>query len=291
MMSTFPNEVVMCRLPDGREHRVFIKYEAGQQHDAFGHRGGVSYEAVVYRRLLRTLPGFRPRFLGAHTDRATGEAWLMLEYLDRCVRVSDIKADHSRRQPRMLVLLARWLGRFHAAHEAGVAKGAYPFLKRYDARYLRGWVRRTAKFSRSLRERFPWLNGIGRRSDEWCATLLAATPTVIHGEFYTKTVLSQHDKIYPVDWESAAMAAGEIDLAALTEGTGWRADLVKRCEREYQRARWPEGAPAEFQRRLDAARIYLHFRWLGERWDWAVREKSLWRYDHLYQAATRFGLI
>jgi len=113
----------------------------------------------------------------------------------------------------------------------------------------------------------------------------------MHGEFYAKTILARGQTLFMLDWESAAVAAGEIDLAALTEGTHWLASIVRQCERDYRQARWPEGAPADFRRRLDAAQIYLHFRWLGERPDWTVREKSLWRYSHLRATARRLGLI
>jgi hypothetical protein len=65
--------------------------------------------------------------------------------------------------------------------------------------------------------------------------------------------LDEHPAIYPVDWESAAVAAGEIDLAALTEG--WPPGFVEQCELEYQRARWPEGPPTGFERRLAAAPV------------------------------------
>ena len=54
--------------------------------------------------------------------------------------------------------------------------------------------------------------------------------------------------------------------------------MVRRCEREYQRSRWPEGAPREFGRTLDSAQLYLYFRWLGERPEWTTREKTFWRY-------------
>src|SRR5213593_3556572 len=66
MMSTFPNEVVTLCPSDGPMRRVFIKYEAGRGHDAYGHRGGLAYEAEVYRQILRELPDFRPKPLGAH---------------------------------------------------------------------------------------------------------------------------------------------------------------------------------------------------------------------------------
>jgi hypothetical protein len=37
---------------------------------------------------------------------------------------------------------------------------------------------------------------------------------------------------------------------------------VRKCERAYVHARWPEGVtPPNFEETLDAAKVYLHFRW------------------------------
>lgn len=289
-MYTYPNEVVTCRLPDGRKRRVFIKYEAGRGHRSFGHRGNVTYEAKVYQHLLRWLPGFRPRFLGALTGNGTGDTWLMLEFVYGATRVFDLHFHQSTEQARALTKSAGWIGQFHAACAARVQDPALAFLKRYDAAYYRGWARRLAEFSRPLQGRFPWLARLRLWGDAWFAPLLTAPPTVIHGEFYSKTILVRKEGLFPVDWESAAVAPGEIDLAALTEGKHWRGPIARRWEEAYQRARWPEGVPAGFARALDAARIYLHFRWLGERPDWTVREKTLWRYEHLRAVAERLGL-
>ena len=88
-MSTFPNEIVTCRLPNGRKRRVFIKYAGSQGHQSFGHRGDVAYEAEVYQRLLRPLPGFHPQYLGVHADSRRGDTWLILEYAYRTARVSE----------------------------------------------------------------------------------------------------------------------------------------------------------------------------------------------------------
>src|SRR5258708_25109504 len=90
-MSTFPNEIVTCQSPDGAQRRLFCKYEAGQEHGSFGHRGGLAYEAEVYRQVLCPVRGFRPAFVGAHTDGARTGTWLLLEYLDRCTRLKDIR--------------------------------------------------------------------------------------------------------------------------------------------------------------------------------------------------------
>src|SRR6266699_1563013 len=63
------------------------------------------------------------------------------------------------------------------------------------------------------------------------------------------------------------------------------------CEgmRACLRTHAPEGAPPGFGRTLDATKIYLHFRWLGERPDWTIREKNLTRYDHLHASARTIG--
>jgi len=290
-MSTFPNEIVTCQLANGRKRRLFVKYAGGRSHDSFGHRGDVAYEAEVYRRLLRSVPDFRPKCLGAHTDPRTGEAWIVLEYVYGSVRLSDLSYKQALRQPRAMANAARWLGQFHSTHQARVGETPLSFIRRYDAEYYRGWARRTFEFASPLHEHSPWLARLRKTGDRWFTPLLQSPPTVIHGEFYAKTVLLRSQELFMLDWESAAIAAGEIDLAALTEGLHWSENIVRRCERAYVRARWPEGIPAGFERTLDAAKIYLHFRWLGERPDWATREKTLWRFDHLRTSAKRLGLI
>ena len=290
-MSTFPNEIVTCLLPDGRRRRVFIKYEGDRAHNAFGHRGGVAYEAQVYQRLLNAAPEFHPRCLGAHHDSQACGTWLMLEFVHRAVRVSDLSYHHSTAQARARIKSARWLAGFHAAFEPRVHESGFLFLKHYDAEYYRGWARRTFEFAASLRTQFPWLPALEDGGDAWFAPLLKPPLTLIHGEFYPETVLVREDKLFVTDWESAAIAPGEIDLATLSEGKHWRGPIARQCEREYQRVRWPDGTPADFKQRLDAARIYLHFRWLGERREKAVSEKNLWRYEHLRAAANTLGLI
>jgi Phosphotransferase enzyme family len=125
-----------------------------------------------------------------------------------------------------------------------------------------------------------------QRFEDVVPLLLDCPLTIIHGEYYPPNILWREEVIYPVDWESAAVAAGEIDLAALTEG--WPPGFVEQCELEYQRARWPEGPPTGFERRLAAARLYLHFRWLGSETD---RAPSLWRFEQLRCEGERLGLV
>ena len=287
-MSTFPNEIVTCEL-GGQKRRLFLKHGGGRSHDSFGHRGDVAYEAEVYERLLRQVPDFRPKCFGSLMQAA--QSCLILEYLNGSVRVSDLTYNRIPRQRRAMVISSRWLGKFHDQHQTRISDPSLKFLKRYDAAYFRGWAKRTVTFSRPLREQFPWLRELERIGDSWFAPLLDGAPTIIHGEFYAKTLLLRRTEVFVLDWESSAVAAGEIDLAALTEGTHWPDGLVQACQRAYVKARWPQGAPPTFRSRLNAARIYLHLRWLGERRQWAVRPKTLWRYQQLHRVLQEAALI
>src|SRR5262245_38698115 len=289
-MSTFPNEIVTCQLPGSRKRRMFIKYGANRDHSAWGHRGDLAYEAAVYQHVLRPLLEFRPRLLGAHTEPPPGDTALFLEYADRCAPLNLASWDGHICKPKPMLQATRWLARFHAWNETRVNSPALTFLKRYDAPYYRGWARRTIEFARPLQSRFPWLRELARRGDAWFAPMLPAAATVIHGEFIAKTVLVRGEQLFPLDWESAAIAPGEIDLAMLTDGAGWPALLVRQCEDHYRRTRRPDGAAAEFKRTLAAARMYVQFRWLGDRPEKTLREKTLWRYSHLRAAAKKLGL-
>jgi hypothetical protein len=282
-MCTYPSEIVVCQLADGRELQLLCKYGDGRDHSAHGHRGGTIYEAEVYRQLLQQLPVSTPTFYGAHRDTITGEIWLILEYYDKSLRVEDSP------DPAVLKAAARWLGRFHRTNETLRSTASLPFLNRHNAEYYLGWADRTSLFAGHLHQRFPWLETLCQRFEEIVATLLEPPAIVIHGEYYPNNILFCHTAIYPVDWEAAAVAIGEIDLASLTEG--WPPEFVREANAEYRSARWPEGPPADFQRRLDAAQLYWLFRWLGEQSEWTTEEKSRWRFDQLRTSGERLNLI
>lgn len=274
--STFPSEVVTCRWPDGSKRRLFCKYGPRSSRNGDRHRGGVAYEAEVYRRLLQPAGAATPRYYGTYAG-AAGQVWLVLEYLGGGVRLQ--------KEPAALKLAARWVGHFHAAQ----ARPRSPWLTRYDAAYYTGWARRLSRLGRPWHRRFPWLAPLCERAGEWAALLLAPPLTVIHGEFYPLNVLYRGRAVYPIDWESAAVAAGEIDLASLTES--WPARTARECERAYREARWPGGAPADFERRLAAARLYLACRWLADEPGGPADEDDLWYFRQLRSAGRRLGLI
>ena len=281
--SSFPSEIVTYRFGDGGERRLLCKYATGQCQSGHGHRGGLAYEIAVYREILQPLQTSTPRFYGAYSNTETGETWLILEYLDDSLWVNKSP------DPCAMELAAEWIGQFHAANQVRLNSTPMAFLKTYGAEYYRGWVRRTSVFASHWHQRFPWLDTLCERAEDFIAPLLVPPQTVIHGEYYPENVLFHNGTIYPVDWESAAIAAGEIDLASLTEG--WPAKTVRECERKYRRTRWPDGAPADFDRTLGAARLYTQFRWLGDEPAWTTDQSFLWRYEHLRSESERMGLI
>jgi hypothetical protein len=300
--STFPSEIVRCQLGNGRELQLLCKY--GGDHSMSlsgrtGHKGGVPYEAAAYRLVLRTSRATTPKFYGAYKDVETGDTWLILEYLDDSVRLRKMRESSA-----AMGLAARWIGRFHNTTEERLSDASLRSLTRYDAEYYLAWSRRTSMLADHLRQHFPWLTTLCGRFEKVVALLLASPQTVIHGEYYPSNILFRGKTVYPIDWESAAVAAGEIDLASLTEN--WGAEIERQCEHEYQRVRWPKGSPAAFERRLCSARLYLQLRWLchenrdilagngtgGERSDPSHEMKvPLYRLEQLHALGERLDLI
>jgi thiamine kinase-like enzyme len=92
-----------------------------------------------------------------------------------------------------------------------------------------------------------------------------------------------------VDWEWTGVGAGEVDLAALTEG--WSAELTEASERMYADVRWLGVPPRDHAWRLDAARIYMHLRWLGDRTDRLGARELPERLEDLQRIARRIGML
>jgi thiamine kinase-like enzyme len=278
--STCPSEIVTCQFDDGSKLRLLCKYAVEYGYNTFSHRGGVAYEVEVYRDVLQPLQVSTPAFHGAHIDKTTGQTWLILDYLDKSIRVN--------KEPATMGLTARWIGQFHAANEKLMQSASIPTLNTYDADYYIGWARRTSQFAGHWHQHFPWLDALCERFEELVNSLLAPKPTIIHGEYTPENILIRNGIIYPVDWESAAIAVGEIDLAMLTDG--WDPETIQQCEIEYKRVRWPAGVPTNFERTLNTARLYVQFRWLGDRPERTTHKDMLWRFKKLRSASERLGI-
>jgi hypothetical protein len=281
--STFPTEIVTVELA-GETHTVFCKYQGERKSSRYGHRGGVGYEAHVYRHVLSRLPCTIPRYYGHHSNGDTGDTYLFLEFVRPSERVS------KRQTPRRFGAAARWLGEFHRETELLVKAGELGFLIVYDRNYYAGWAKRTLRYAAPVERRYPWLRTACHGFMDLLDLMLETPAPVAHGEFHGRNVLLSRDAIYPVDWESAAVAPGEIDLAFL--GDGWPAEIVAAGEAEYSETRWRDGIiPATFARRLSAARMYLQLRWLGDRPEWTVADDVQWRFRRLHAAARSLDLV
>ena len=217
-----------------------------------------------------------PRFYGGHVDPQSGEAWLALENLSGALAVGKMhRAD-------AMSAAARWIGQFHRNTEES-RQPCHRGIRRYTMSYYSGWVERTLEASSKYSKELPWLKKLCRRAQQLLAVLVEPELSVIHGEYYPHNILFHNGRVLPVDWESAVIGAGEIDLASLVEN--WSAPTVRRCVAAYVEARWPNGAPAGFERRLLAARLYFCFRWLGDYGDWSVYPGRLDYLRHLRRIA------
>jgi len=279
--STWPSEIVDCRIGRAGRLRLLLKHGPREVRNAHGHLVGPAYEAGVYETVLAPA-GLAHPFLGTIRPEDSSTLCLVLEYLgsgwSRLNRVED---------PRAIVRAASWLGAFHArtAAQAGALAGE---LNRYDAEFYEGWARRSLRYLPDLDERFGWLGHVCRRFGRLGAQLAAGPLVIVHGELYPQNVLVGRDAIRPIDWEWAGLAAGEVDLAALTEG--WSAEVTGASVRAYAHARWRGGAPDDLAWRLDAARVYLHLRWLGDRTDRAAAPELSARLADLEVVASRLGI-
>jgi thiamine kinase-like enzyme len=241
----------------------------------------VSYEANVYRHVLQSLQVSVPRSYGTFLEPARGAPILVLEYLEPDEPGASLTLLEAE-----VVLAASWLASFHARAEDRIADEALRFLQVFDHGFYAGWIERTEQYARRLPHRLPWLPELCRRSLGLMERLGQTPLTVIHGEFYRKNILVRSSTVYPIDWDSAARGAAEVDLAALTEG--WPEATRDEAEARYVRVRWPAGEPADFRSRLDAARLYFHYRWLGESRN--APAKRHWRMEQLRLTAERMGI-
>jgi hypothetical protein len=278
--STFPGEVVRCEA-HGREHAVLCKYEAGRRYPCFGHRGGLGYEAMVYAEVLRRLPLPTVTCHGSWTT-PSGDTWLFLEHLGEGSRLDEQPEPHG-----FLAAAAGWAGRFHRL-DAGTSDGAAT-LTVYSGDYYADWARRASEIAGDWHRRLPWLRTLCARAEPLLATLPELPTCTVHGEFTPHNLLVSGNEVRPVDWETAAVGLGAVDLAALTDG--WPRDVAGRCEAEYALARWPGGPPPGHARTLDLARLYWELRWLGDRAEWLLQPGMLARYEALHAVGRRLGLV
>jgi hypothetical protein len=252
-------------------------------------------EIEVYRQILPAMGLGTAACYAAVADERAGRYWL---FLDRApgrelFQVGEFAAWEE---------AARWLARLHD-RSAGNAESfaAAARLVRYDADYYRLWMRRACAMpgppegGPGAKDRLVRLAG---RYEAVVGRLASLPVTVIHGEYYASNVLvspvASGWAVCPVDWETAALGPGLVDLAALAAGK-WTAAQCEALSRAYRGA-LPPGSPAavppeSFAAALDCCRLHLAVQWLGWSAGWSPPDGH--RHDWLGEAlalADRLGL-
>ncbi|GEM_PF-1563437 len=250
--STFTSEIVTCA-ENGQCLNLLCKFDRPIRTLAREHRLGIAYEAAVYQNALAESGDTVPRFYGYRPGDSKSMGWLALEHVTTGVKVQRTPHSHA------IVEAARWLGRFHAEQERKIAQSRAIGLRVMDDEFYRHGIESLGETESRL---VPgWLEHLCTMLSSRIGELIDSPMTLVHGEFYPNNILFDlsRNRILPVDWETAALGAGEYDLAMLTEN--WPGPVRTHCELAYSWERWGRNAPVAVARRLQLARMHLAIRW------------------------------
>jgi len=251
--STAPTEIITLDVPQQGHIEVFAKYDRGNIDPEPRCRHGLAYCGQAYARLVRRPSLPHVPCLGLVEAGIPPHALLVFEHLAGAVRVNET-ADESG-----VIAAAEWCGRLHAWGVAEIDDPSLAFLVRYDVAYYRAWAARARALAAAIGPVPAWLGRLCTEFGDQATALAAAERTTIHGEFGPQNVLWRDGVVYPVDWESAAVGPGAIDLATLL--FAWPADVVHRGIAAYWRARGTRAA-STFAATFAAATVYTALRWL-----------------------------
>jgi hypothetical protein len=236
-----------------------------------------TYEEILGRNRLGTAHSY-----GAVVRPEEDLYWLFLEKISglRLCQVRDFSA---------WLEAARWLAHLHTqfAGETEHLNRSAP-LVRYDAAFYRLWLERFSNFQSAALRPAGW-EPLVASYEEAIERLIRLPSTLIHGEFYASNILVEETRegcrIRPVDWETAAIGPGLIDLAALTSGA-WSERERTEMAATYHGALLSEGMADvsldELLLAVDDCRLHLAIRWLGWAPDWSPPREN--RHDWLGEA-------
>lgn len=240
--STFPSELIRIAGP-AASMTLLCKHGFEYLHPVLGHRRGVPYEAEVYSVAVDSAGALRSEFVGAFDTGST--TTLVVRFLHGAVPLQETQEGSG----SAVVRAAEVLGALHAMAPSGA-----PSLNRFDGEFFSRWASWVDDASdvRSMRC-FHSLRPL--HVERAVQHLGQADPAVVHGELYAGNVLDWRGELRIIDWESAGVGAGEIDLATLTAGR-WSASTRRACMAAYARARWGVAPPPVFEVRCAAAQLY-----------------------------------
>ena len=283
--STHPLEIVRCRRADDEEIDLVCKYGHLGYSAALGNRrrrGGVDYEIRIYRDILSLWDCDNIKFHGDFEFSNGNNYCFVMDYLDDAYRLNQCPNENA------ILDAASWIGKFHLESEKHLQDDELPPLICYDKNYFLDCINRVYSLPDEIHGELNWLRRLCTESKRHLDVAVSGSQVLIHGEYYPKNILVQGNCIYPVDWESAAIAMGEIDLATLTEG--WSIDVCQEIYAAYAEARWPADPPEDLTERVEFARLYDQLRWLGEQGSWKISSRN-WRFEELRRVGERLAII
>jgi Ser/Thr protein kinase RdoA (MazF antagonist) len=255
-------EELTVRVGDGRRLELVLKDVSAEGLSTAARRAkplglhDPAREIEVYRRILAPLGLGTPELVGALVEPDIGRHWLFLE------RVPGVEL-YQVGNLELWQAVARWLAGFHTrSRDLALEVADAARLVVYDEPYYRSWLERARRFVTAPAAR-RWLAWLAARHGRFVDELLALPRTLVHGELYASNVLvvDSHDatRVAPVDWESAGIGPGPVDLAALVAGD-WSDEDRRAVVDAYEL----EGLSRdERARSLDLCRLHLALRALG----------------------------
>ena len=224
--SSWPLELVVVDRPAAGRVELLLKHCGGEP----DHERSLEREVIAYLLLGDTVPGV-PVLIG------WGSGWLLIENVDGQPVWQHGDLDS-------WCTVASWAAALHgrfASHPPALSR-----LMRYDRRSYQNWfvlARRNHPGAAALDEA---VGAAARRLD-------ALPRTLIHGQLYASNVLVAGASVAVIDWETAGIGAGVLDLAALV--AGWDPASRNALVDAYD----PSTDPLD----LAAAELLLALRWLG----------------------------
>jgi Phosphotransferase enzyme family len=251
-------------------------------------------EIVVYRHVLAGAGWGTPICYGAQVDPENERYWLLLEKVagNPLAKTGEFS---------IWCDTARWLADLHCGLAEVTAHAQLNAnLLHYDEGFFNAWIDRAEHFSNlradCTKKGQSVIGPLAAQCRRAARKICALPQTFIHGEFYPSNVLiSNHDdriRICPIDWETAAIGPGLLDLAALVAGN-WtqerRTELASAYYEALSPAMRPFGDYDEFYKALRCCQLFMAIKWLGWSSDWDAPDEH--RCDWLAEAMHLAPLI